>query len=731
MARRLPLLLLACVGLACSSGKAPPSQPLPLTPLHTDRSYLRDDHGRYAFFHGVNVSGSTKVAGFKDVGGKQVATFLAKPFPLSKAHEEMAKLRALGFDSIRLLLAWEAIQPDGPGSFDTEYLAYIREIVRIAGEHGLYVLLDMHQDMFSRHLRVQYNHHPEFGAPGSLENSLLSLVQPFDDVVQGDGAPRWAVEACLQEKNFDAPTWGVPRVTSALTLAEVENIYDLFKKLSGDTSQGNPELQEWTLSFLARLPDPFPVNETTDLLPFTHWGVAHGLSLDLARCYACLLAGDKAFPGLQKDGKNVKDYMQDAYAEAWAQVAAQVADLPNVMGYDVINEPGGNFITLAAAAAFIRAGGIEGARGALTDLLGPETGEQAFRALVALRLLPPDTQPETLRLWGLDKLDPMAVAGLNLGFDESYMRPFHEKVGKAILARDPDAVIYIEGTSNISMFLGSSGVGGQWEVSMTRPQGLPQVVYAPHWYPDIYPFPGFNQLPRSFSAEQVRFRDYQPNLEQARSLATHSLGNMPVVFGEFGTYFNFNGIEASRASGYEVSAAILDNYYEAFERMFQSNILWCYSPENDYELGDGWNHEDFSMIDPGQKPRAELAWARPHARFLAGKPISTHFWSDYHYYDPEKGVPDPRREFEVRYASKETDAPSEIVVPELQYPEGFYVWVSDGRCYYDRASGTLFHVPSADAPGVEHWVRLMPPDPERESVGWKYFFKGDQVIERN
>jgi hypothetical protein len=177
-----------------------------------------------------------------------------------------------------------------------------------------------------------------------------------------------------------------------------------------------------------------------------------------------------------------------------------------------------------------------------------------------------------------------------------------------------------------------------------------------------------------------------------------------------------------------VSAHILDNYYEAFERMFQSRILWCYSPENDYRYGDRWNKEDFSIVDPEGKPRAQLAWSRPYARALAGKPISTHFYSDRHYYDPDKGEQLPRREFEVRYASKETAAPTEIVVPRLQYPDGFYVWVSDGHCHYDPRTSTLYHYPGDDEPGAEHYVRLLPPLPYQANTSWQYFFRGELAL---
>jgi hypothetical protein len=203
-----------------------------------------------------------------------------------------------------------------------------------------------------------------------------------------------------------------------------------------------------------------------------------------------------------------------------------------------------------------------------------------------------------------------------------------------------------------------------------------------------------------------------------------------VVYGEFGTYFNFNGIEQAERDDYQVSAHILDNYYEAFERLFTSNVLWCYSPENDFELGDLWNHEDFSVIDPRGAPRGEEAWRRPYAAALAGKPISTHYHSELHYFDPDKGEVNKVGEFEVVYAAKETGAPSEIVIPDRVYPDGFYVWVSDGICHYDPDDHVLYHKPSRDEPGVEHWVRILPPLKKHEAVGWQYFFDGNRVIAR-
>lgn len=724
--RSLALLLAGTVMAACSQQKTP--APPGLTRVKTDRTYLRDAHGRYVSLHGVNVGGGSKVPASFDE--KKVPSYVGRPFAREEAAGHFRRLQQMGFSAVRLLVLWEGLEPSERGRYDRAYINYVREMVELAGDHGLYVLLDMHQDVFSRHLMVRFNDRPKYGKPGSLENTLFALLPPYSESVQGDGAPRWAVEACLPEKDLSSPNWGTPRILGGLDEPALLNIYNLFVRLNaGQPAQ--PGSIDWIVAFLKEKPAPFPPNESTDLLPFTNWSVAHALSLDVARAYACFFAGNEVFPGLKKDGKPVEELLQQAYADAWAALASEVADLPNVLGYDLMNEPSGNFIVLAAAAA-MKNGGIDAVRGTLLALAGQELGEQLFKLVTDLRVLPPDTKPETLRLYGLDMIDASAALALNYGFDENHLRPFYERVGKAILAVDPDAVFFFESSTSAQNLFGGAlgGIGGQWEVAMRRPE-LPQVVYAPHHYQDIYPFIGFNQAPRPITATQIRYRDYVPALEHAARAASRFLGNPPVVFGEFGTYFNFGGIYMSRQEEYVASSHLLDNYYEAFEQTFSSRMLWCYSPENDYKRGDGWNREDFSIIDPDQKPRSELAWSRPHARALAGKPIETHFYSHFHYFDPDKGTVDPEREFFVRYGSRETAAPTEIVVPEVQYPDGFYVWLSDGHCYFDPATRTLFHYPSDDAPGAEHWVRLLPPLEGREYSGWRYFFVGERVVAKD
>ncbi len=71
--------------------------------------------------------------------------------------------KASGFNLIRLGIFWDAAEPE-PGRIDRAYLENIKEIVRACEAQNIYVMLDMHQDLF---------------------------VQKY-----GDGAPDWA---CMDE----------------------------------------------------------------------------------------------------------------------------------------------------------------------------------------------------------------------------------------------------------------------------------------------------------------------------------------------------------------------------------------------------------------------------------------------------------------------------------------------------------------------------------------------------
>ena len=94
--------------------------------------------------------------------------------PLTR--KDFEGIAALGSNSIRLVIHWSLLEPT-PGFHDEQYLERIREAVRWAGELGMYVILDMHQDAWGKYIA---------SAP---DESCPPLLVPN---VGWDGAPEWA-----------------------------------------------------------------------------------------------------------------------------------------------------------------------------------------------------------------------------------------------------------------------------------------------------------------------------------------------------------------------------------------------------------------------------------------------------------------------------------------------------------------------------------------------------------
>jgi len=70
--------------------------------------------------------------------------------------------RDWGFNAVRYLIFWDAVEPS-PDEYDTAYLDKTEERLDWFAEHGVHVILDMHQDVYSQYFCC-------------------------------DGAPEWAIE---------------------------------------------------------------------------------------------------------------------------------------------------------------------------------------------------------------------------------------------------------------------------------------------------------------------------------------------------------------------------------------------------------------------------------------------------------------------------------------------------------------------------------------------------------
>lgn len=90
------------------------------------------EKGEEVIFNGINLVEKNRSLGHITPGGEAL----------------FYRLRNHGINLIRLGLFWKAVEPQ-PNTFDFSYLEKLKEQVRWAKKAGIYVFLDMHQDLYS------------------------------------------------------------------------------------------------------------------------------------------------------------------------------------------------------------------------------------------------------------------------------------------------------------------------------------------------------------------------------------------------------------------------------------------------------------------------------------------------------------------------------------------------------------------------------------------------------
>lgn len=126
--------------------------------LRVDGTVFVNESGRQVLLQGINFVCKEKSMGY-----------------LWPEHERLFAWSAQsGFNVIRLGIFWDAVEPQ-PGKYDDAYLQRVGDVVRDAEKENLYVVIDMHQDLWS----VKY----------------------------GDGAPEWATITDGAEHPTDCAMW--------------------------------------------------------------------------------------------------------------------------------------------------------------------------------------------------------------------------------------------------------------------------------------------------------------------------------------------------------------------------------------------------------------------------------------------------------------------------------------------------------------------------------------------
>ena len=161
-----------------------------------------DENGREVLLKGVNVDGITD---YFHGGNHPLAVKLENPYSFNPADYtgghcvpdvkdvegvplcslDFQQLRPLGYNIVRLTLSWSLLEPSMTGGIDVAgtpshmYLDRIAQVVAWARAEGIYVLLDLHQDTWSKY---------DYTTPSERP----SCVAPLQGIDGADGAPQWA-----------------------------------------------------------------------------------------------------------------------------------------------------------------------------------------------------------------------------------------------------------------------------------------------------------------------------------------------------------------------------------------------------------------------------------------------------------------------------------------------------------------------------------------------------------
>jgi hypothetical protein len=136
-----------------------------------------DSYGRERLFHGTNAVVK---------GPPWVPMTSVYDKDLSMVTEDFEALKAQGANALRLGVMWPGLEPSR-GEYNESYLDEVDTIVKAAAAHGVYTLLDMHQDGRLEHASARAH----FAQARQQRDGLLRAG--LSEYFCGEGIPTWAV----------------------------------------------------------------------------------------------------------------------------------------------------------------------------------------------------------------------------------------------------------------------------------------------------------------------------------------------------------------------------------------------------------------------------------------------------------------------------------------------------------------------------------------------------------
>ncbi len=171
--------------------------------------------------------------------------------------------------------------------------------------------------------------------------------------------------------------------------------------------------------------------------------------------------------------------------------------------------------------------------------------------------------------------------------EKKQLGPLYADAARVVRAHAESAILFVSPRALTS--------AGQ-DTELERP-AFDNFAYAPHFYDG-----GIVTLHRWLGSD----------LEEpvGRMQARAEAWNVPLFVGEFGA-----------PAGAENGPAYMEAYYAALDARFASGAQWSFVAHWTEERKDGWNDENFSIVDAQLRPRDNYR-VRPYPARIAGKPSS-------------------------------------------------------------------------------------------------------------
>jgi len=215
------------------------------------------------------------------------------------------------------------------------------------------------------------------------------------------------------------------------------------------------------------------------------------------------------------------------------------------------------------------------------------------------------------------------------GDEKRDLAPLYEDMAGVIRARHPAAILFVEGHVTTNCGRGTK---------LPRP-AYGGFAYAPHYYKPLAVVLNGWRGP-SFPIDRA-FGQMDRQVER---------WGCPLFLGEFGI-----------AAGAKNAGDYVGAIYDRLDASLASGAQWNLTPGWDPRKKDGWNGEDFSILDPAGHVRPNFR-PRPYPRITAGTPLRFEF--------RDSNAPAGGRALLFTWENRPELGETEIALPDGLFPPG-------------------------------------------------------------